>query len=532
MSARERRILVIGAAADHTLARALRRVRAEHPDAEVDLIVPPHAARWRRAERLHRIVVAERGFGLRTEDRRYLAHAGAELALLVTDGTSGRAGRARRLLAGLPAPRKEIWGPGGAQRFSRARFLLWELLLIASRVGSLLIHAVGGLMRVSGFLWLLRQAARRRPLPAVHLDSRTGLEETTVLLVSGQGGASARYRCQHKAEQLAGLGLACRQRTVDDYARRPLLMADDAAACGLAILHRVPHLGPVPALLDLLGRGRRIAVYDADDLVFVPQLADRTPGPESVAARERRAAAQAATLARCACAMVATEPLAAAVRETGKEALVLRNCLGEDLAELSQIARRLAPPDAPPAVGYFSGTPTHDRDFAVVARPLAEALSKHPQTQLLLVGPLAVPSELAALGSRLRHLPFQEWTEVPALLAQLAVNLAPLEPDNPFAAAKSEIKYVEAAAVGVPTIASPTPAYRGAIRRGDNGLLAGAAEEWREAIESVLSAPELRRRLAERAEHDALDRYHPRAGAQELMGALHTIIARYSGVET
>ena len=52
---------------------------------------------------------------------------------------------------------------------------------------------------------------------------------------------------------------------------------------------------------------------------------------------------------------------------------------------------------------------------------------------------------------------------LPDEIARFDINLAPLEPDNPFCDAKSELKYFEGALAGVCTIASPV----GPFRRGD-----------------------------------------------------------------
>ena len=60
----------------------------------------------------------------------------------------------------------------------------------------------------------------------------------------------------------------------------------------------------------------------------------------------------------------------------------------------------------------------------------------------------------------------------PALLRDLDVNLAPLAPGSRFNEAKSAIKWLEAALVETPTVATPTEPFREAIDHGDTGLLA------------------------------------------------------------
>ena len=54
----------------------------------------------------------------------------------------------------------------------------------------------------------------------------------------------------------------------------------------------------------------------------------------------------------------------------------------------------------------------------------------------------------------MRRFPLLAWRRWFELLAQVDINLAPLEPGNVFCRAKSEIKFVEAAALGIPTVAS------------------------------------------------------------------------------
>lgn len=95
-----------------------------------------------------------------------------------------------------------------------------------------------------------------------------------------------------------------------------------------------------------------------------------------------------------------------------------------------------------------------------------------------------------------------------------AIGLAPLE-DNPFNQAKSELKWVEYAALGVPTIASRVGPYARTIRHGEDGLLVGSTGALGKAITRLVEDPPLRQRLAQaaeervRAEYDA-EREAPR----------------------
>ena len=111
------------------------------------------------------------------------------------------------------------------------------------------------------------------------------------------------------------------------------------------------------------------------------------------------------------------------------------------------------------------------------------------------------------------------------------INLAPLERGNPYCRAKSELKYIEAGILGVPTIASRIDAFEYAIRDGENGLLAGNTEEWTAALEQLITDADLRREMGERARADIYARYTPKARGQELMDILRTIRGEPAGVD-
>ena len=161
------------------------------------------------------------------------------------------------------------------------------------------------------------------------------------------------------------------------------------------------------------------------------------------------------------------------------------------------------------ALGYLSGTTTHDRDWWEVEPAVVEVMARHPETELWLGGHLTPSHVLEPVADRVRRLPVLPWYELPGVLRDLDVNLAPLEAVGLFNEAKSAIKWLEAALAGTPTVASPTEPFREAVNPGVNGMLAAKPEEWVDALDLLIADEATRHRLGNRARRDALLRWSP-----------------------
>lgn len=85
---------------------------------------------------------------------------------------------------------------------------------------------------------------------------------------------------------------------------------------------------------------------------------------------------------------------------------------------------------------------------------------------------------------------------------------------------------MEAALLGVPTIASPTDAFQYTIRHGENGILAQSGPEWQTSLQ-LLSDPGQREPLAECAHQDALSQYTPEVRSQQLVSIIEQITAHF-----
>jgi glycosyltransferase involved in cell wall biosynthesis len=294
----------------------------------------------------------------------------------------------------------------------------------------------------------------------------------------------------------------------------------------LVVVYRVP-MGPwVRACLDHARALDRPLVFSCDDLVF-----ERTRAPLPALAAlpddQRRAwlafaDRYAETLRACDGFLGSTDDLVAAAGRAGRPGQVVPNGLGHAqlaAAERAYKAAGRAAADGTVRIAYLSGTIMHDHDFAVVAPALAAVLAAHPAVRLRIVGYLHLDAILAPFTDRIERLPFLPWPEVFTALADVDVNLAPLAPLGAFSDAKSAVKYLEAALMGVPTIASPTPPLRAAIRDGDNGVLADTTE-WASVLDALVTDPARRRRLGNAARADAFLHYGPATQADRLLRAL------------
>lgn len=178
----------------------------------------------------------------------------------------------------------------------------------------------------------------------------------------------------------------------------------------------------------------------------------------------------------------------------------------EHLLELKR--RRSFQPELPTAIGYFSGTPTHNRDLAIAAPALARLLDRDPDLILRIVGFMEALGPLSRHAPRIEMIGLHDWINLQRLIAGVEINIAPLQ-QNAFTDGKSELKYFEAAAVGTWTLASPTAAFRQAISTNARGRLV-ADGQWEEALTNAVAMardPRIYGDLAEANANDVFQRY-------------------------
>ncbi|WP_447924831.1 glycosyltransferase [Georgenia muralis] len=333
-----------------------------------------------------------------------------------------------------------------------------------------------------------------------------------VLFVTGIQGAPLRYRAHLPSEALTMLGVRTEVRHYRDPSLPDLVRQADAV-----VFYRVPATSQV---LDLIGAIRERdevvpVIFDVDDLIFDPELEGQLSNLQRLSDEEyklwwRGVARYRTTMEQADLYVGSTTTLCAeATRATGLPSRRFANGVGVELARVSDTEALRPRRPGPLRLGYFSGTTTHDQDWAAVEPAVIEILRRHPEVELILGGHLSTTAALAEFSGRVRRLPMQPWYRLPAVLRDIDVCLAPLEDASVFNEAKSAIKWLEAALVGTPTVASPTEPFREAVDHGRTGMLANTPEEWVACIDTLLSDEALRALMGARARRKALLTWSP-----------------------
>jgi glycosyltransferase involved in cell wall biosynthesis len=301
----------------------------------------------------------------------------------------------------------------------------------------------------------------------------------------------------------------------------------------LLVLHRSAWDSNIQqAIDDMHGRGGKV-IYDTDDLLFDPTVFKWIDSPDfqdPVRAKlyQEDMERHWRSMKQCDAIMTSTDYLAGQAKRAGLPVYVHRNAFSNEMLVQSERATESLKKDdaAKVIIGYASGTPTHNRDFETIGPVLRSTLDMSRQAVLWLVGPIKLDRIWLSYKSRILHLPHVPWRLLPAYLARFDINLAPLVIDNPFSQSKSEIKWMEAALVNTPTIASNTNAYQSAIRSGATGIVASSNDDWQEALTRLIGDTDKRLAMGTAAREAAIKSYSPQKRANELRLVIQQVTDR------
>ena len=326
-----------------------------------------------------------------------------------------------------------------------------------------------------------------------------------------------RYRVSHQREQLLMANITSESVCYEDL---DLLLVNYAR---VFVFFRCPYTETVGQFIRKAKQYNKTVIFDIDDLVFDTVYTDTIPYIAEMNEKEKvvyddGVKRMGQTLSLCDFATTTTEELAQELNKYVKQTYINRNVASDSMLAISNEAqeflKRIQENDTagkqdkkryiPKAknqinLGYFSGSITHNADFLIILPVIQRLLKENNNIHLYLVGELDLPDELQEYEKQIHTLGFMDWTELPFVIAQMDINLAPLE-NTLFNRAKSENKWVEAALVKVITVASDVGAFKIMIQDQKNGVLCqNTCDDWYCKLTDVIDREEKRRRIARNA---------------------------------
>jgi glycosyltransferase involved in cell wall biosynthesis len=399
-------------------------------------------------------------------------------------------------------------------------------------VGGLILHSMVVLFKRGGFTQLMKDAfAYLRPKLVEISRIQLILEKKNqiynnkpinkelgfrVLFISS--GNSFLYRAANQREQLVLNKVKSDIKFVWDLKLLNCIQDYD-----IFVFQRVTYSQVLESMINKIHQQGKIAIYEVDDLMFDPDFAKYFKTSEVdlfyyVSSNAEK------ILKICDCGLTTTEFLAQALKQKLNKVIINRICPCLEQYRISEEAINQKIESERVRLGYFSGTNTHDYDFMETTPALLYIMEKYEHVDLYLRGFITISPRFDRFGSRVKRLPIVSWKKLPYKIAEIDVNLSPLELQSPYCESKTELKYIEAAMLGIPTIASATEAFQFAIRHGENGLLASNTDDWINCFEVLINDEASRKQIGENARQHVKDFYNPHYRGKQLVGNLQQII--------
>jgi glycosyltransferase involved in cell wall biosynthesis len=331
-----------------------------------------------------------------------------------------------------------------------------------------------------------------------------------VLIVTNGVGDSAFYRAHNVAEELNENEI---KTSVATQNNKKLLRY--VSEFKIFVFHRIVKTDLIAKMIEKIKEQKKEIIFETDDLVYDPKFLKLMDGYKKMNFLEKKMYQNGLGgdilnddyVKTC---TTTTNFLAEKLKQKNKKVFIVKNKLSKkDLAWANNILKNQKPKkDQEVIIGYFSGTISHNKDFATIINPLTNILEKYQQVKLFIAGPLDLEDEFTRkFKDRIINSAYVPRKEHFKNIASVDINIAPLEINNPFCESKSELKFFEAGILKVPTIATATQTFRETIIDGEDGFIAKNEKEWESKLKELIKNENLRKKMGEKARQKTLKNY-------------------------
>lgn len=274
-----------------------------------------------------------------------------------------------------------------------------------------------------------------------------------------------------------------------------------------------PHTdGWVEEIKKLQAAGIKV-LFEVDDYLHgIPKLKDHD---FAHAFTPKRLAFSEVAMRTCDGMIVSTEFIAKRYRKFNPNVWVCENAL--DLARYN-----LTKPQRETINIGWAGATGHRRALEPWLRQVVGIMQMHPEAAFVSVGqPFAQAIEKVLGAGRAMAVPFAQIEQYPAAMTMFDIALAPAGKGS-FFRGKSDLRWLEAGALGVPIIADPM--VYGKIDHGVNGFLAQSPQDVAVFLRQLLVDEELRTEVGAAARKYVEENRAFPAAAQQWRTAIEGIV--------
>ena len=302
------------------------------------------------------------------------------------------------------------------------------------------------------------------------------------------------------------------------------------------IFFRCPWTKKVDEAISLAKNLNKKILFDIDDLIIDKKYTEKIPYLKTLSQNEKIIYDKGVirigkTLKLCDAVITTTEALAKELKNYIPNVYINRNVASEEMWKLSKAALKMRNNknnSGIVTIGYFSGSITHNSDIEMIKPALIKILNEFKNVRILFSGELSLPSFFNEFSEKIILRNFTDWKELPEIISNVDINIAPIQ-YTIFNEAKSENKWVEAALVKVPTIASNFGAFNRMILHNKTGLLCDEINDWYISLKTLINNPFLRENIGENAYKFCKKRYNTLYTGKKLAYFINSITNKHIG---
>lgn len=306
-----------------------------------------------------------------------------------------------------------------------------------------------------------------------------------------------RYRVLNKQEYLENHGYKVKVVNLSDFQMKDIRYASTI------IVYRAPFSAMLDDMVELAHQKGTKVYFDIDDLVIDTKYTDQLEYTQKLDKHEKQnydasVKNYGAMMNLCDGVITSTNKMVDELKNYKDVICLDRNIASKELIQLSQESmKNNRQSNQFVKIGYFSGSITHNENFNLIKNDLLQLMNDFNNVELHLVGHIDLPKEFIIYKDRIVLHDYVDWKELPQLISQVDINLAPLK-ESIFNEAKSEIKWIEAALVKVVTVASNIGAFKDMIQDGNTGVLCDD-NQWFMKLKNLIQDEQTRVTIADNA---------------------------------